>query len=699
MHATLLFSPGTDPRSPHLALPSLAAFLRGAGVRTTQRDVDLEGFLSLIEPTHLAEAAAACRQRFDLAADPERAGLRALLDESDAIVEHIGAAPAQLRDPQAFYNPFAHHAARQWIRSALELVSAASGGLVDYSIEPAHYDVRGADVMRLADLAAATADPHANLFEGYYQSSVLAELERDRPDLVAVSILNLQQVIPGLTLARRLKTAGHFVVIGGTVYTKFVGELLQRPEFFRLFCDGLIAYEGETALLELVEQLAGGRDLSRVPNLLYLDRSGRVTFTRYHVEDVSALPTPDFDGLPLDDYLAPAPVLPILTGKGCYFNRCKFCDIPFINHISKKAYRVRTPERIAEDVATLHARYGARHFEITDEALAPKLLLRLADALDDYPAVEPRFVGYARLEPGFTPEVCRRVYEMGMRKLFFGLESGSQATLDHMDKGIRVDDARLVLRNCSDAGIAFHLFSIVGFPEENEARARETAQFFVDNAAVIDHPRNTFDIHPFSLDLRTDYAEGAASFGVEIDVEDLAGRDFPVTAKRWRNRRGLDQPDVEELLEEFHAQLRRTYRTYHQYPLFVWPGYEEYTVLYGDYYEDRPFPFRISLPAANADTPFRLVWTEQARFKATDDGYVVSGPFGTARVNARTLALLARPRESASVDELLGELAAPFLEHGRGRNAVLEELRTVIDWLLGTGALQLVSQTPAPVAP
>src|SRR6266849_2661513 len=247
-----------------------------------------------------------------------------------------------------------------WIRSALELVSAASGGLVDYSIEPAHYDVRGADVMRLADLAAATADPHANLFEAYYQSSVLAELERDRPDLVAVSILNVQQVIPGLTLARRLKTAGHFVVIGGTVYTKFVGELLQRPEFFRLFCDGLIAYEGETALLELVEQLAGGRDLSRVPNLLYLDRSGRVTFTRYHVEDVSALPTPDFDGLPLDDYLAPAPVLPILTGKGCYFNRCKFCDIPFINHISKKAYRVRTPERVAEDVARLHERYGTR---------------------------------------------------------------------------------------------------------------------------------------------------------------------------------------------------------------------------------------------------------------------------------------------------------------------------------------------------
>lgn len=229
-----------------------------------------------------------------------------------------------------------------------ELACAATGGKVDYSTEPIHYDVRGTDVMRLADLAAATADPEANLFEAYYQSTLLPDLDHDRPDVVAVSILNLQQVIPGLTLARRLKDRGHFVVIGGTVYTKFLGELLQRPEFFTLFCDGLIAYEGETALLELVEQLAGARDFSRVPNFLYLDRAGRVTFTRYHVEDVNALPTPDFDGLPLDGYLAPAPVLPILTGKGCYFNKCKFCDIPFINHISKKAYRVRTPERVAE---------------------------------------------------------------------------------------------------------------------------------------------------------------------------------------------------------------------------------------------------------------------------------------------------------------------------------------------------------------
>ena len=38
--------------------------------------------------------------------------------------------------------------------------------------------------------------------------------------------------------------------------------------------------------------------------------------------------------------------------------------------LAGKAYRVRDPARVAEDVATLHLRHGARHFEITDEALA-----------------------------------------------------------------------------------------------------------------------------------------------------------------------------------------------------------------------------------------------------------------------------------------------------------------------------------------
>src|SRR5206468_163963 len=113
----------------------------------------------------------------------------------------------------------------------------------------------------------------------------------------------------------------------------------------------------------------------------------------------------------------------------------------------------------------------------------------------------------------FTPQVCQRIAAIGMRKLFFGLESGSQVMLDHMDKGIKVAQAPAILRNCRDAGIHFHLFSIIGFPEESETSARETMAFFADNTELIDAPGNSFDIHPYGLELRTPYFENAADSG------------------------------------------------------------------------------------------------------------------------------------------------------------------------------------------
>ena len=57
---------------------------------------------------------------------------------------------------------------------------------------------------------------------------------------------------------------------------------------------------------------------------------------------------------------------------------------------------------------------------------------------------------------------------MGFRKLFFGLESGSQGWSTTWTRALR-RGAAPVLAHCAAAGIAFHLFSIVGFPEETEA--------------------------------------------------------------------------------------------------------------------------------------------------------------------------------------------------------------------------------------
>ena len=139
-----------------------------------------------------------------------------------------------------------------------------SDGVVQH--QQRQISVDGIDPSRLDDLQSVTADPRHNLFVDLYRA-VLADLDARDDHVVGISILNGQQIVPGLMLARLLKAQGHFVVIGGTVYAKFADRIMRRPGFLRLFCDALVPYEGETALLGLLDQLAGGRDLARVPNL------------------------------------------------------------------------------------------------------------------------------------------------------------------------------------------------------------------------------------------------------------------------------------------------------------------------------------------------------------------------------------------------------------------------------------------------
>jgi radical SAM superfamily enzyme YgiQ (UPF0313 family)/L-ascorbate metabolism protein UlaG (beta-lactamase superfamily) len=686
MHVALLFPPVTDPRAPHLAIPSLAASLRRDGIRTTIRDLNIEGLLWLLEPAQLARAAEACRARLAKAgATDEYDRIRQILARASYVVEHATAAAVTLRERETFYDPDRHHEARGTVRHALALISAASGR-VRYDISNPLYEVEGVDRSVLRDLVDVTADPHANLFHQLWEDHLLRDLEADRPDLVGVSILNGQQIIPGLTLCRRLRERGHEVVIGGTVFAKFVEVLLRRPEFFRLFCTGLIPYEGEAALRALVSQIAQPDKWLDVPNFIHLDASGAPVIGPTHVESVDTLPTPDFDGLPLDQYLAPAPVLPILTGKGCYFNRCKFCDIPYINKISGKAYRIRSAERIADDIATLHRRHDARHFVITDEALSPKLLLQLADAIAaraDLADVRPRFVGYARLERGFTPEVCRRLHEMGIRKLFFGLESGSQETLDHMDKGVRIEDARGVLQSCKDAGIAVHVFSIIGFPQESEASARATLAFFLNNADLLAHPRNSFDIHYFGLDLRTEYYENATAYRTLIDESALRRRDFPISVNQWTNSEGLGEADVKRLLAEFDKILREVFRGTRIYPQQHWPGFEEYAILYGTRYEAQPFLYRTALPPGGAGDRFRLQWAESVRFGPSLDGsQTVWGIGGSLTLGSAAVAALTSLPSTRSVDDLIEELIARIPHTPEQRSDLVSEMREVIDALL-----------------
>src|SRR5829696_9971502 len=124
MAITLLFPPGTDPRSPHLALPSLVAHLRAHGEAVEQRDLDLEALLRTVEPHSLSAAAQRLRDAPSEGNGADHERRAALLADAEHLIAATPDALTTLRDPEAFHDPHRHHAARARLARAVELACA-----------------------------------------------------------------------------------------------------------------------------------------------------------------------------------------------------------------------------------------------------------------------------------------------------------------------------------------------------------------------------------------------------------------------------------------------------------------------------------------------------------------------------------------------------------------------------------------------
>src|SRR5262249_22160004 len=141
--------------------------------------------------------------------------------------------------------------------------------------------------------------------------------------------------------------------------------------------DSAVCYEGETALWRMCEALDAGRSPAGIPNLIV--RGGLLT-PGGTMEDLRALPAPDFDGLPLEKYLSPALVLPYDPTRGCYWGVCTFCHYGLAEK-GTAPYKERAVETMLDHLAALSARFGTRYFYFSQDSVAPKTLVRLAEGI------------------------------------------------------------------------------------------------------------------------------------------------------------------------------------------------------------------------------------------------------------------------------------------------------------------------------
>ncbi len=481
MHVMLLFPPNWTPAMPHLALPTLTAFLRGHGIRVTQRDLNIEVFETILTRRYIERMLERLRREYGPHA--ERRSTRRVAPPRDLIIQALRSGPAiaarverakkVLRSSAFFDGPVG----REALTTVIEALQIASLPFFPAALELGTYrPARTADSTH--HIVSEVRDPQVNMLIDLFTRGILADIEREQPDVVGISIPSMAQMVPGLTIAALIKDRGLpcHVTVGGPHMTMLRERLIRSPGVFSLI-DSVVIFDGEVPLLQLCEALAGDGDLSRVPNLIYRDGDAIRVTARKEPEKIGVLPTPDFDGLPLDRYLAPHLTLPLMSARGCYFGKCAFCNV---GYGEAEHFSLMRSEMLAEQMRVLNRRYGTQHIFFSDEALTPRTLRELAMILhrDQAPIL---WGGCARFEKTLTSDVLQQMYRGGCRMILFGLESASEAIMNRMVKGTKLEHMHRILRESTAAGIWNHTFFFFGFPGETIDDAQQTVNFLYDH--------------------------------------------------------------------------------------------------------------------------------------------------------------------------------------------------------------------------
>lgn len=238
--------------------------------------------------------------------------------------------------------------------------------------------------------------------------------------------------------------------------------------------DYIIAGEGETPLASLCRFLDGRADTPG--NGVFLrggGSAGRQAFFRpgcCEIADLDHLPLPDFD-----DYftelrasgLNVIPGLPIEFSRGCWWNRCAFCNL----NLQWGGYRSKSSGRMLREVEQLRSRYRCLDFFFTDNCLPPAEGKRFFSSLSQSDT-DVHFFGEIR--PLGKAENYALYRRGGLNSVQIGVEAFSDSLLKKMNKGVSAMDNIAAVKDCTGAGIRLDGNLILEFPASTEEEVEET---------------------------------------------------------------------------------------------------------------------------------------------------------------------------------------------------------------------------------
>ncbi len=295
--------------------------------------------------------------------------------------------------------------------------------------------------------------------------------QAEKAEIVGLSVCFQSRAQEFLILARRIKEMDpEKLIVAGGHYASCAAEPLleHHPEL-----DVVVIHEAEQTLVEIVAAAPNLQDgLAKITGIAYRE-NGQVRFTpqRRTLDDLDTLPFPERRGRIYT--IAGVPTSFLMGSRGCYEN-CAYCCITTLHHLAPgKRFRQRSVELIADEMAELYRERGTRQFVFHDDNfLVPAVAHNQARIEGFAKAFKSRGIEDIALLVKCRPadanrDVLGRLKEMGLVRIFMGIESATEMGLLTLDRHQTVGQSTLALDICGELDISAQ-FTIMTFnPDAN----------------------------------------------------------------------------------------------------------------------------------------------------------------------------------------------------------------------------------------
>ena len=318
--------------------------------------------------------------------------------------------------------------------------------------------------------AGVGADHEVRILDQRIDDTVEQTLEEYRPDVVGITGYTVH-VNMVKRLAERTKAWNPEVltVVGGHHAT------VAPRDFESPHIDLVVIGEGVDSFREIARRFEAGEGFRSIQGVWVNTNRGLKEGVANPARDLDDLPFPDrsltaaYRHAYYSEYMQP--LASIRTSKGCPF-RCNFCALW---KIAGGKYLKREPEKIVRELAEIDEEFI---FFADDESLVDATRMKRLAELIRESGIRKRYFLYGRSDTiAKHPDLLALWRDVGLERVFVGLEFFRDSDLEFINKGSTTDNNREAVRVLQDLGIDIYASFIVR-PEFNEEDFTEFRRYY-----------------------------------------------------------------------------------------------------------------------------------------------------------------------------------------------------------------------------